>query len=297
MTTRHPYFDLTLHTEAELAAVLGSEVVARETLAEWPLSCVQRIRAADGGTRIYKAQIEPTVEPEFYAVARSPTIVAATALPNPPGPPALLLEDVAAARLANLHIAPQDALNVADAVLEAIAGIGGDPLVARGPPAVLGLPVTADLTTSTGYHDFAESMLADLSALMESGAFRQVNEETAATVARAAAQSRHAGSRNAYLHGDLRAENVFVRNTIFATCDFIIVDWQRPLWGPVDLDRACLLESLGADPLPVVGPEIMALLALTRIAWLAACARRWFPPGVRTYDAQIVALAADLQKV
>jgi hypothetical protein len=289
MTTRQPYFDLALHTDAELGAALGSAVVARETLAEWPLSCVQRIRAADGRTRIYKAQAQPTVEPEFYAVARSPAVVAATALPNPPGPPALLLEDVAAPRLSDLRIAPEDALRIADAVLEVIAGIGGDPLVTRG------LPALTDLSTRDGYHHFAETLLADLSALVGSGAFRRADEETVARVARAVARCAERPARDGHLHGDLTAENVLVRDATTATGSFVVVDWQRPLRGPVDLDRACLLESLGVDPLPVVGPEMMALLALTRIAWLAACARRWFPPGVRTYDAQIAALAANLQ--
>ena len=284
MTTRHPCFDLTLHTDAEL----GSAVVARETLAEWPLSCVQRIRTADGRTRIYKAQAEPTVEPQFYVMARSPALVAATALPNPPCPAALLLEDVTAPRLCDLDIAPKDAPRIAEAVLHAISGIRGDF------PAARGLPALADLTTPADHDDYVESMLADLSALVQSGAFVRVTEQSVATIARAATRIKSPVSEPAYLHGDLTAENVFVSDWTPDRGAFIIIDWQRPLRGPVDLDRACLLESLGVDPLPIVGPEIMALLAITRIAWLAACARRWFPPGISTYDAQIAALAASL---
>ncbi len=71
---RHPYFDLMLHDDDELSALLGSRVVERTTLHEWPLSCVQRVTTADGTRIIYKAQAAPTIEPEFYAVARSPLL-------------------------------------------------------------------------------------------------------------------------------------------------------------------------------------------------------------------------------
>jgi hypothetical protein len=55
-----PFFDLHLHDDAELAALLGSPLVERTTLHKWPLSCVQRIRTADGRSRIYKVQAPPT---------------------------------------------------------------------------------------------------------------------------------------------------------------------------------------------------------------------------------------------
>ncbi|MBI3960182.1 MAG: hypothetical protein HY328_15325 [Chloroflexi bacterium] len=44
----HPYFDLLLHDDAELAAHLGDAIVERVTLHEWPLSCVQRLTTAQG---------------------------------------------------------------------------------------------------------------------------------------------------------------------------------------------------------------------------------------------------------
>jgi hypothetical protein len=74
---RHRHFDLWLDDDAELAALLGSAVVHRATLHEWPLSCVQRLRLADGRSLVYKVQGEPTVEPDFYARARSRLLVAA----------------------------------------------------------------------------------------------------------------------------------------------------------------------------------------------------------------------------
>jgi hypothetical protein len=51
---QHLFFDLVLHDDDELSALLGSPVVDRRTLHEWPLSCVQRVTTAGGGTIIYK---------------------------------------------------------------------------------------------------------------------------------------------------------------------------------------------------------------------------------------------------
>ena len=40
----HPFFtDILMHTDDELAQALGVNIVQRETLHEWPLSCVQRL--------------------------------------------------------------------------------------------------------------------------------------------------------------------------------------------------------------------------------------------------------------
>src|SRR5439155_23436833 len=44
------------------------------TIHEWPLSWVQRLVLADGTRLIYKSQLPPTVEPEFYERASSPLL-------------------------------------------------------------------------------------------------------------------------------------------------------------------------------------------------------------------------------
>ena len=71
----HPVFtNLLMHSDDELAAALGVGIVERETIHAWPLSCVQRLLLADGVKLIYKSQLPPTVEPEFYASASSPLL-------------------------------------------------------------------------------------------------------------------------------------------------------------------------------------------------------------------------------
>src|SRR5271169_4810085 len=74
---QHPYFDLVLHDDAELGNILASAILTRETIHEWPLSCVQRVKTTDGKEVIYKSQSRPSVEPEVYATIQSDLLPAA----------------------------------------------------------------------------------------------------------------------------------------------------------------------------------------------------------------------------
>src|SRR5689334_5239879 len=63
-----------MHSDDELAQILGVGILERGTIHEWPLSCVQRLLLADGTKLIYKSQLPPTVETQFYQVASSPLL-------------------------------------------------------------------------------------------------------------------------------------------------------------------------------------------------------------------------------
>jgi hypothetical protein len=68
----HPVFtDIALHSDDELVRLLGSGIEERATIHAWPLSCVQQVRLANGRRLVYKSQLPPTVEPEFYQAASS----------------------------------------------------------------------------------------------------------------------------------------------------------------------------------------------------------------------------------
>jgi hypothetical protein len=280
---RHPWIALWLHDDAELAATLGSPIVERATIHEWPLFCVQRLRTADGRAHIYKAQTAPTVEPLFYTSARSPLLVGVRVLDGVGGgPAALLLEEVAAPRLIDLHPAEEEAVRLAREVLGRIARIEGD------------LPTLADIGTETEWVAYANAMLADLAALVAAGTFRQVDRPLIARLARRAeapAVLAAIRSEPGYLHGDLTGDNLLV-----VPDGYRVIDWQRPLRGPAALDLANLLESLGVAPRRHVEGGVVQLLYLLRIAWFAQAARRWFPPGAATYDTQIARLAARVEE-
>jgi hypothetical protein len=72
----HPVFtDIALQSEDELVQLLGSRIEERATIPAWPLSCVQQVRLANSGRLVYKSQLPPTVEPEFYQAASSALLV------------------------------------------------------------------------------------------------------------------------------------------------------------------------------------------------------------------------------
>jgi hypothetical protein len=278
---RHPYFDLWLHEDTELAELLGSPVSERTTLHEWPLSCVQRLRLADGRTRIYKAQALPTIEPAFYASARSPLLVNARILAVADGPPALLFEDLVGPRLADLQLREEEALRHGTAILDAIGQIADVP------------PTGVDIRTEAQWAAYAETMLANLNALVEEGSFQRVSRSLIAKLARTmespavlAAICSPAG----LVHRDLSGDNVFLLPD-----GYRVIDWQRPILGPVALDLANLLAALGFDPLQHVAPGVVQLLYLLRIDWLAQCARTWFTPGAASYDTTILRHAARVR--
>ncbi|AGL03138.1 hypothetical protein [Desulfoscipio gibsoniae] len=68
----HPAFtDILMHSDQELADILGIRIISRNTIYEWPLSCMQKLTLDNGKKLIYKSQLPPTVEPDFYEHAVS----------------------------------------------------------------------------------------------------------------------------------------------------------------------------------------------------------------------------------
>ncbi len=196
------------------------------------------------------------------------------------GPSALLLDDLPAPRLADVRLTVTDGLRLAETILAQIDRIAGAP------------PVIADIRGVEQWGDYARTMLADLTALVESGTFRQTDH---ALIDRLRRQALAPGvlaafrTPGGYVHRDLSGDNIFV-----LAGGYRVIDWQRPLLGPVLLDFAALLQTVGVDPRKHVDAGILQLRDLLSIAWFVQCARTWFPPGAATYDAAVVRLAAQV---
>lgn len=276
----HQHFNLLLHTNGEIGAHLGGEVVVRTTLQEWPLSCVQRIMLYCGRRVIYKSQYGPTVEPEFHACAASSLLVKGDTLYHGDGHASMLFPFIEAPLLNTLNLGEEELVAVGQTLLADIAALRGK------------VPVWLDVSTVGRWRRAMNDMLDDLASLVQEGDFVQVDEETVAHLAEQAradhllaALAEHPG----LVHGDLAGDNVFVTRE-----GYRIIDWQRPLRAPRGLDLATLLESSGHDPLPYVGRGIVDIMHLLRIYWLVQCARHWFTPGRTSYDQQIAALAGRI---
>lgn len=59
------------HSDKELSEILGVHIVRRETIHQWLLSCVQLLSLDNAKKLIYKSQLPPTVETDFYMNAKS----------------------------------------------------------------------------------------------------------------------------------------------------------------------------------------------------------------------------------
>jgi hypothetical protein len=278
---RHPYFDLWLHDYDELTALLGNLLTQRVTVHEWPLSCVQRLQCADGSSYIYKVQAPPTVEPTFYQNAQSPLVVSARLLHHEHGPAALLLEDLQAQHISDLSLSESTRLAMVNEILTQIPQIAGD------------LPALSDIRTPARWLALGLAITDDLRSLVAEGSFNQVN---AAMIDQVSAHVHSSivlaaiNSPTGYVHTDLRDENVFV-----LADGYRVLDWQRPIWGPVALDRASMLESVGIDPAHHVLAGVLQLQTLLLIGWYAQTAHQWFPEGATWYDAEIAQLVKQLE--
>ena len=277
---RHKYFELRLHDAQELAAITGSQIVSRNTLHEWPLSCVQRLILADGSRLIYKTQSGPTVEPEVYARADPELMVPARTIYQADGHVCMLLEPVDAPQFSTLNLSETELIRHGRAVIARLQEIDR------------GLPYLDDVSTFQLWSVWAETQLENLRYLISKEIFELVNE---ATLTHLEAQAFSAPVRDAfrsrigYVHGDLGGDNLFLLPD-----GYRLIDWQRPFLGPFDLDLATLLEGAGYDPMHHFEPAVVWLMALRRIFWFGQCARRWFPAGAAEYDRSIARLAAKI---
>jgi len=264
---RHPYFDLWLHSDAELEGLLGQPLAARATLHEWPLSCVQRIELADGATWVYKTQFHEGVEAAFYARVRSPLLPACRALGSFETTVCLLLEFIDAPLLAQTKPGEAEALAHAARLETAIAEIAGDP------------PLYMDLGSPERWSAFARDTGAKLERIVADGRFAALSPAALRALDGwvRSPEVLDAASRPALAHADLSASNVFLAPA--SPLGYRVIDWQYPRRLAAGFDRACLFDSLGLDPARAAGPLVARILYYLRLAWFAECQLRLFPQG------------------
>lgn len=274
----HPYFDLRLHDDQELGALVGSPITARVTIHEWPLSCVQRLHLADGRTMIYKSQCGPTVEAAVYQHARSPLLTSGRTFYDQAGDVIMVFEEITAPRLADLTFSPEQLVTIGQQLCQQISGIA------------VNFPVYLDLSTIAKWQQIMAVTQGHLAQLVTAGRFVQTTTshlQALAEQVQAEAVLTALAGPSGLVHGDLTGDNVFVLGD-----GWRVIDWQRPLIGPSALDLATLLQATGVEPQPYVPDGILRLQALLQIQWFTACAVQWFPPGYETYDRTIAQLIA-----
>jgi len=240
---------MNLHTDDELTRLLGQPIRERTTIHQWPLSIVQCLTLTDGTRLAYKSQLPPTVEPEFYARAASPLLTRCRDL----------------GVLGDCHILVLDwietrvAIDVTHArqVVDAIGGIKGDP------------PVYTDIGTPDAW----AATVADTFDKLSRFHHGPVDELRRWAESPAVMQKIAEGSR--VCHGDLKPEQVFLTEN-----GYRLIDWQRPVKGPADLDLVCLLIELAVDPLAYTDAATVQLHWFLRLRWVVESRVDIFP-GVK----------------
>jgi hypothetical protein len=271
---RHKYFNLLMHDDEELEQILHAEIIERRTLHEWPLSCVEQLLTSEGNKWVYKSQFGPTVEPSFYTNARSGLLVAGKTLhTSEAGFVNMLFEFIEAPPIVDLNLSNDAIITAGKDIIKSIAEIGGK------------LPYYLDISEKKLWEELMETMLEELGKLISQGIFRVVDTSALHNLRKWAFSEEvlSALERNVGLvHNDLSGDNVFV-----VANGYRIIDWQRPVLGPGELDLATLLESLNIEVQDYVNQGIVWIMYLLRIEWLTECAMRWFPEGQDSYDRSI----------
>jgi thiamine kinase-like enzyme len=271
---QHKYFNLRLHDNVELEEILRAKIVERRTLHEWPLSCVEQVITNDGRKWVYKSQFGPTVEPQFYANAKSKLLVdGKTLFKSESGFVNMLFEYIEAPRIEDLNLSDNAIMAAWDNISQGIAKIEGK------------LPYYHDISEKKLWEELMETMLENLEKLVFQGSFQRVDHIALRKLRNwafyeevVAALGRNIG----FVHNDLSSSNVFVMPD-----GYRLIDWQRPVIGPKVLDLAALLASLNREATRFVDPSIVWIMYLLRIEWFTECAVRWFPEGQDSYDSSI----------
>jgi hypothetical protein len=261
---KHPDFpDMALHSDAELADVLGVEIVGRSTIHEWPLSCVQKLELRDGSSYAYKSQLPPTVEPAFYENASSPLLPGHRLLETVGDCQIMLIDWVDAPALHDVLDGADDVFTRGQEIVAAIGDITGE------------LPRYLDVGTADAWISEVEIALAKTSTLIRQGRFPSLDAEIVDRV-RAWATDPEVVDR---LTRDARIVNSDLRtDQVLVTADgYRVLDWQRPVIANPDLDLVSLLLSESVNPRIFVHADADRMYWMLRLHWTAVAQHDLFP--------------------
>lgn len=266
----HPTLDLRVHSDEELAALLGEPLAERRHLHSWPFSMVEMLTMANGARWIYKAQRTPTFEPEFYERVRSPLLPDHRILSRDGVYATLLLEFLDAPLLRDLTLSEGELAAHGRRAVAAIGEVREE------------VPVYIDIGSVARWRDFVHSTLDLSSRLVKDGrlvlSVARPGFEDVARWAESAAVSRLIERTSRLTHGDLNAGNVFVRDN-----GYWIIDWQRPQIAPAEVDLAALLERK-PSLFQHVAPPAVGVFYFLRLFWAVHAKANLLPELRNVFD-------------
>jgi phosphotransferase family enzyme len=267
----HPYFsNLLIHSDDELSEALGAVIAERETIHEWPLSWVQRLVLADGTRLIYKSQLPPTVEPEFYERASSPLLTGHRLLGKLGDCTTMTLDWIEAPLLRDVAPSETELIERGRQVVAQIGEIKGN------------LPVYLDIGSASAWSRAGEGMLEKLGQLVRDGRFPSTDLDAMERVRQWAASAPVVEKLTEcprVIHGDLTAEQVFVTGD-----GYRVIDWQRPVLALPEVDLVALLVGTvdtpadqRSDPRRHLDGTVIGIFWFLRLYWAVAAQYDLFP--------------------
>ena len=209
-------------TEAVLTELMNAPIVERTVLHEWPLSRIERLKTEAGGTVILKTQrAEASVERDFYRRVRHPSLLRPLADGSLDGEDWMALPD--------LGDTAEDWSSLTDGEIRTRVR-GWQRVIAEYGDA----PAFFDLSTPEKLTALTDELLPVLTE----------DEEGARDLAQKVRERLGAwyDAPTGLLHGDLKGENILAS----AEGSFVI-DWQRPLLGPLPLEEELALLLAGRE--------------------------------------------------
>ena len=265
----HPYFpELLLHPDRELAAALGTTILQRRTIHEWPLSCVQKLITDDGRSFAYKSQLPPSVEAEFYRRASSVLLPGHRELDPVAGCTFLLIDWIDSPSLSALTADPSELLTRGRELVDGIGAITGN------------LPQYLDLGTVESWGRTTEVTIAKAATLIRDGRFSSIDQTDLHRLrgwAESVAEQATAGTR--LINGDLRADQVLI-----TPAGYRVLDWQRPVITRPEVDLVSLLLAEDLEPRNWLDPLTDRIFWLIRLHWTVVAQHDLFPDAAGTYD-------------
>ncbi len=252
---KHEFFNLQLHTDEELSIVYGSRVLQRTTLHEWPLSCVQLVVREDGHRSIYKSQSGPTLEAKVLQTVSGDILPAVRVLHAADGYLIMDIEYIDSPLAESVPMSPDEAVLHGRALVRQIGALACSD----------SCPVWLDIGTVDKWVTVTRHVFAAYRNVLERGLLSPEQGERIDSMeewSQSANVLKAIECGNDFVHGDLAAKNVFVLPS-----GYKVIDWQRPLRAPTEIDLVLFLDSKRINPLRAVAPHYIGIMCLGGMWW------------------------------
>ena len=278
----HQFFDLQILTNKEIGDILDQPITERETLAQWPLSCVEKITCENGSSWIVKANHEPCdIEGRFYAKINHPNVIKPVHIQTTCPYQNIIYRYIEGFSydVVNLN-KKRDAITCFRDDFQPLLSSINQP----------NLPVYLKIDTKEEFLTNFDILPNRLTRLVNTGTFDLITKDEIGLLSRIIVSDltiEIAIKNTSLVHGDFTIDNILFdmdKNSL------IILDWQRPIYGSQLIDEYAFVKSRGFDP----DPPAQLIGSLVQIYWLVDCAVNWFPEGSNTYDRQTRELVSAL---